>query len=377
MVVKQNYIVEKLDVSPDSIGRDGQRHGRTLSIRQADERTGVMRRGSRPNRALCLAVLGVATAACSSDPPSPGVPSGGAAGMAGALASAGTAPAGGAGAAGQGGSSPVGGTPASGGTSGGGGVASTGGSAGGGGSAGSDAAGGTSGGTAAACVGATLCDGFEYAGTELGPWKPTATGGTVVVDATHAFAGQKAIQFVSVPGGNKRTQLELAGAPLFPVANNKWWGRVMAYAHELPGMSDMEDKNVHYDLIQGSGMESAPEYRVAGMGGVLLNYNPHDCYYGTQKVIPEDKWACWEWLFDGSTNTIEFYIDGQLQARVMDKGQGCVDGTSSVWEAPTFSELRIGFVNYQSKAETTTLWLDELAAGPERISCPTPTAATH
>jgi hypothetical protein len=267
------------------------------------------------------------------------------------------------------------GTTASGGSLAGGGATSTGGSAGGGGTAGTDA-GGTGGGPAA-CMGASLCDGFEYAGTELGAWQATATGGTVVVDATHAFAGQKAIQFVSVPGGNKRTQLELAGLPLFPVANNKLWGRVMAYAHDLPGMSDTEDKNVHYDLIQGSGSDPNPEYRVAGMGGVLLNYNPHDCYYGTQKVIPEDRWACWEWLFDGATNTIEFYIDNELQAKVVDKGQGCVDGTSSVWEAPTFSELRIGFVNYQSKAETTTLWLDELAAGPERIGCPNPTAATH
>ncbi len=199
----------------------------------------------------------------------------------------------------------------------------------------------------------------------------------VVVDTTHAFAGQKSVQFVSVPGGNKRTQLELAGLPLFPVQGNKLWGRVMAYAHDLPGMSDTENKNVHYDLIQGSGSDASPEYRVAGMGGVLLNYNPHDCYYGTQKVIPEDRWACWEWLFDGATNTIEFYIDKELQARIVDKGQGCVDGTSSVWQAPTFSELRIGFVNYQSKAETTTLWLDELAAGTERIGCPAPSAATH
>jgi hypothetical protein len=151
---------------------------------------------------------------------------------------------------------------------------------------------------------------------------------------------------------------------------------VMAYAHELPGMSDKEDKNVHYDLIQGSG-EQPGEYRVAGMGGVLLNYEPHDCYFGTQKPIPEDKWACWEWLFDGEKNVIEFYIDGVQQARIENTGQGCVDGTSSVWEAPTFSELRIGFVNYQSKAETTTLWLDEFAAGPARIGCPAASPTAH
>jgi hypothetical protein len=228
----------------------------------------------------------------------------------------------------------------------------------------------------AACPTGHVCDGFE--GADLGAWKQNGTDGTLKADTTHVFAGSKAMQFVSVPGGNKRVQLERSGAPLFPLTGNKMWGRVMAFANDLPGMSDKEDKDVHYDLIQASGADPAiGEYRVAGMGGVLLNYNPHDCYFGTDKPIPEDKWACWEWLFDGEKNVIEFYIDGVQQARVESKGQGCVDGTSSVWEAPTFTEMRIGFVNYQSKAETTTLWLDELEIGPERIACPSPTAATH
>jgi hypothetical protein len=321
---------------------------------------------------MSLVLLSVTAFACGSEPATGGAAAGGGG------TPAQVAGAGGGGApttAGQSGAA-VGGTTAVGGNTSTGGTVAAGGAIAGGGTAGSEA-GGSGGIAATPCVGAKVCDGFEYTGTELGAWKPTASGGTVVVDATHAFAGQTAIEFVSLPGGNKRTQLELGGLPLFPAANNKLWGRVMAFAHDLPGMSDNENKNVHYDLIQGSGSDANPEYRVAGMGGVLLNYNPHDCYYGTQKAIPEDRWACWEWLFDGATNTIEFYIDSELQARVVDKGQGCVDGTSSVWQAPTFSELRIGFVNYQSKAETTTLWLDELAAGPERIGCPTPTAATH
>ncbi|HEX2870894.1 MAG TPA: hypothetical protein VHP33_06555 [Polyangiaceae bacterium] len=241
-----------------------------------------------------------------------------------------------------------------------------------GGAGGKGAAGG--GGTAP-CSAGHVCDGFE--GADFASWTKNGEG-QVKLDTTHVFAGSQAMQFMSEPGGNKRSQLERSGAPLFPLAGNKMWGRVMAFAKDLPGMSDKEDKNVHYDLIQASGADPAVgEYRVAGMGGVLLNYNPHDCYFGTQKPIPEDKWACWEWLFDGEKNVIEFYIDGVQQARIENKGQGCVDGTSSVWEAPTFSELRIGFVNYQSKAETTSLWLDELELGPERLTCPTPTAATH
>lgn len=258
-----------------------------------------------------------------------------------------------------------------------------GGSAGAGGVGGSSAAGNggaggngsAGGGGMAPCSTGHVCDGFEGAG--LGSWMKNGDG-AIKVDTTHVFAGSQAMQFVSEPGGNKRSQLERSGAPLFPLAGNKMWGRVMAFAKDLPGMSDKENKNVHYDLIQASGADPAVgEYRVAGMGGVLLNYNPHDCYFGTQKPIPEDKWACWEWLFDGEKNVIEFYIDGVQQARIENKGQGCVDGTSSVWEAPTFSELRIGFVNYQSKAETTTLWLDELELAPERLTCPSPTAATH
>jgi len=228
-----------------------------------------------------------------------------------------------------------------------------------------------------ACTGSNFCDGFEAVqGTNFGSWKQNGTDGTLKADMTHVFSGQQAMQFVSNPGATKRVQLELVGAPLFPVQNNKFWGRVMAWAEDLPGMSDKEAKNVHYDLVQGSGNGDA-EYRVAGMGGVLLNYNPHDCYYGTQKPIPEGRWACWEWLFDGSTNTIEFHIDSVLQASVVSKGQGCVDGTSSVWAAPTFNELRIGFVNYQSKAETTKLWLDDFAAGPERIGCPAALPTSH
>jgi hypothetical protein len=222
-----------------------------------------------------------------------------------------------------------------------------------------------------------VCDGFEYAeGAGFGSWQQNGTNGTLKVDKTHVFAGEQSVQIISEPGASKRVQLERTGAPLFPAMGNVLWGRVMAYAHGLPGMSDKENKNVHYDLIQASG-EQPGEYRVAGMGGVLLNYEPHDCYFGTNKPIPQDKWACWEWLFDGEKNVIEFYIDGVQQARIENKGQGCVDGTSSVWEAPTFNELRIGWVNYQSKAETTTLWLDDFVAGPERIGCPEASAATH
>lgn len=229
-----------------------------------------------------------------------------------------------------------------------------------------------------ACKSPNVCDDFEayVFGKGFGPWQQNGTSGTLSIDRTHVFSGQQAVFFEVQAGANQRVQLQRKGAPLFPASNNAFWGRVMVWAHNLPGKSDTENKNVHYDVIQASGATPG-EYRIAGMGSVLLNYEPHDCYYGTNKIIPEDRWACWEWLYDGTNDVIEFYIDGQLQARVASKGQGCVDGTDSVWVAPVFDELRIGFVNYQSKPEPTELWMDDFAAGPSRIGCPASSSRAH
>ena len=142
-----------------------------------------------------------------------------------------------------------------------------------------------------------VCDGFETykVGGGFGDWKNNGTSGMLSVDSTHVFAGLQSAHFHVDAGANKRLQLERTGAPIFPAQNNTFWGRVMVWASNLPMMSDTENKNVHYDVIQASGATPG-EYRVAGMGGVLLNYEPHDCYYGTSKMIPQDRWACWEWL---------------------------------------------------------------------------------
>ncbi len=223
-----------------------------------------------------------------------------------------------------------------------------------------------------------MCDGFETykPGGGFGDWKANGTSGTLAVDGMHVFSGAQSVHFNVNAGASQRLQLQRTGAPIFPATNNAFWGRVMVWASNLPMLSNTENKNVHYDVIQASGATPG-EYRIAGMGNVLLNYEPHDCYYGTNKPIPEDKWACWEWLYDGSKNVIEFYIDGALQARVESKGQGCVDGTDSVWQAPQFNALRIGWVNYQSKGETNDVWMDDFAVGASRVGCPAPQAGAH
>jgi hypothetical protein len=225
---------------------------------------------------------------------------------------------------------------------------------------------------AGGCGSAKVCDDFEkYAlAGSLAPWTTAANGGALKVDVTHAWSGKQSVQVHADPGANRMAQLLRTGAPLFPAQPNLLWGRMMVYATNLP------PSTVHYDNIQADGTGQG-QYRIGGMGGILLNYQPHDCYQHISPAIPQNKWTCWEWLYDGPRNTIEFYIDGVLQTKVNGTGQGCVDGTTSTWTAPTFSAVRLGWVNYQSMAAAVDLWMDDVALGGERISCPAAGDAPH
>jgi hypothetical protein len=242
-----------------------------------------------------------------------------------------------------------------------------GGATGSGGGAGGQAQGGAGvgvGGAQAACGTAKICDDFEtYSASNLTPWMTTATGGTVKVDTTHVYSGRQSVMFHADMGANKAAQITRTGAPLFPATGNSFWGRMMVYMTGLPPAA------VHYDNIQADG-QGTGQYRIGGMGGILLNYQPHDCYDHIMPMLPADKWVCWQWLYDGSKNTIDFYIDGALQAMVVSTGQGCVDGTKSTWTAPTFNAVHLGWINYQATPAPIDMWMDDVALGPDRVDCP-------
>jgi len=266
---------------------------------------------------------------------------------------------------------------------------STGGSAGGsatsGGNSGSGGGGGggtTAGGTAGTagppgpagggCGTAKICDDFEsYASpTNLAPWTTSVSGGSVMIDGTHVYSGKQSVLIHADAGANKKAQINRMGAPLFPANPNLFWGRMMVYMGALPASS------VHYDNVQGDGTGTG-QYRIGGMGGILLNYEPHDCYDHIMPMLPQNKWSCWQWLYDGTKNAIQFYVDGKLQAQVMSTSQGCVDGTNSVWAAPMFTAVHLGWVNYQATTTGVDLWLDDVALGPDQIACPALAAGAH
>ncbi|MGD0678633.1 MAG: hypothetical protein ABSC94_24765 [Polyangiaceae bacterium] len=209
--------------------------------------------------------------------------------------------------------------------------------------------------------------------TNLAPWVVNTTNATLAIDSTHVYSGSQAVKFHINAGANNASQMTRSGAPAFPETPNLFWGRMMVYMTELPA-----NAQVHWDNIQANGTSDTPQYRIGGQGTVLLNYQPNDCYDHPSNPIPTNMWSCWQWLFDGTTNTIEFYIGGALQAKVVNTSMGCTAGPStSVWTAPTFNAVHLGWINYQATTAAVDMWIDDVALGPDEIACPGPYPNAH
>jgi hypothetical protein len=119
-------------------------------------------------------------------------------------------------------------------------------------------------------------------------------------------------------------------------------------------------------------------YRYGGMNNqaYLANYETSgvatDCWRNSATKIPEAQWACFEWRFDGPTNTMNFYVNGAQvnDLTVVNQGDGCINhGTGDVWMAPQFDQLNLGWEHYQTSADPMSMWIDDVAVGTARVGC--------
>jgi hypothetical protein len=296
------------------------------------------------------------------------VSTGGAGGQAGTLPASGAA---GVGAAGSGG--PDGGGGASAGASGN------------AGSSGGDAAAGATGGPCGA--GTLLCEDFESynAPADLSAaWTTTVTAATLAVDTTKAAHGTKALH-IKAAAGTPVAVIAKQGAPLFPIAGNMMYGRVMMWLTGTPG------GDYHWNNIQAAGtMPGATTWGKYGWGGqfgkILAGYTVRtaqtattatmDCSNPSMSAFPSGKWVCVEWQFDGTKNAMHLWFDGTLLSDVDVNGMGtrCVANTDlgKPWSAPDFSFLSLGWQQYQGSNGALEMWMDDVAVGTQRIGCPAP-----
>jgi hypothetical protein len=247
-----------------------------------------------------------------------------------------------------------------------------------GGSGGAGTAGASSGGANGSCAGALFCDDFEsYTGTPGAPWtvKKNAQG-AVVIDGAQHKSGSKAVKFTTT-GADSYQQAFIDLTKPFPVANNAFYGRMMIYTTKAA------NDGVHWTMIQGEGPAtsqgiSRADVRYGGQHqqGLMANYDSagkaSDCWQHSQTKMPEGKWACMEWYFEGATNTQKFWLDGKAidDLTVAGQGQGCVSqGTEGKWLFPSFEHLDLGWESYQTD-DAREVWIDDVAIGTTQIGCP-------
>lgn len=330
--------------------------------------------------AVCVGLL-LTLAGCGSDPAS-GSGSGGAAGSGGAVA---------------GGNANGAGSSAAGAASGGNSAAGSGGMAGGAGSsaggastagAGGAAGGGAGGGTALSCTGRLVCDDFEQ-GAKVGgrpgaPWKLRESDGSVTLDDTRAVSGKYSVK-VSITATTeqstyRRAFMNLDGAPLLPLSNNRVYGRFMIFTDRIP------DSSVHWTIAHGDGPYAATgttaTYNYGGMGNLMANYYRDtmpatDCWQTKDEPFPTGKWQCVAFAFDGPNNEMHFWL-GQSEVNELHvlgnqkSDATCTEkGVDGKWYAPTFQNISIGWESYQHDAAGAhDAWIDDVVLDDEPVACP-------
>jgi hypothetical protein len=276
------------------------------------------------------------------------------------------------GGSGASGSAGVGGSSGSGGGSGGGTGGSAGSSGGSGGTAGSGATGGSAGATAGCSPDFLLCEDFESTAVGATPAGWQQHGEASVAD-DQAKAGTHSLKISPADNGQRRIyhSAEMVGAA--------HWGRVY-YRVQLP----VPDAFVHSTIVTFHGVgptvgeaefrfvDTVKDQKTGGFADgkhqFLYNVQPNGPEFGVGGNYDyefDGAWHCAEWHVDAADQSYQFYYEG-TEVIAFTNGAGNYEDS----ELPTsFSEVRLGWNNYQSAPPGFTAWIDEFVVDDQRVGC--------
>jgi hypothetical protein len=212
---------------------------------------------------------------------------------------------------------------------------------------------------------AKFCDDFEGFAAGAAPggmWKTALASGVLAVDESKAFSGARSVRFTH-QGAPAQMFIELR-QPVLPMPGNIVYGRLMYYLAKTP-----TGQYSHFEIVRGGGPLPGGGRAQLNTGGeagkVVLNYEPGDCTKYSKVPLPEKRWTCYQFRFDGGKNDMHLWVDGlSVDDIPVAPAGGC-------WRAPTAVDtLHVGWESYHSP-QPVEIWVDDVAVGDQMIPCPT------
>jgi hypothetical protein len=225
-------------------------------------------------------------------------------------------------------------------------------------------------------AGVELCEDFESG--MIGPaW--TVSGTKPVVDTMEHARGTHALHITQ--NGNGLSYIKETST--FPAQNDTYFGRVFVYFKSLPTPPGMT--YAHWTMLAASGTGVPGEIRVSGQlqnGKNLFGVgtdnqtdsgtgdwtNSDNDPKGGPMAVPLGQWLCIEWMHKGDTSETQFWWDGALHPSLSTTAS-MHGGNSNPYLLPKFTQVWVGWQEYQTSSEPFELWIDEIAIDSRRIGC--------
>jgi hypothetical protein len=221
-----------------------------------------------------------------------------------------------------------------------------------------------------------LCEDFESGTLDATTW--TVTGNAPVVDGVQKMRGNKALHITKTGNGASYIKEKKT----FPAPKNTYYGRAFVYFDKLP---QAPLTYAHWTFIAASGTGVSGEIRVsaqlqngANHFGVGTDNRTDDAGTGDwtttdgdpkpPNAVPTQKWICIEWMHKGDTNETRFWWDA-VEHPSLHTTPTMNGGNGQPFLLPQFTNVWLGWDEYQTTTEPFEMWLDEIAIDPARIGC--------
>jgi hypothetical protein len=227
-----------------------------------------------------------------------------------------------------------------------------------------------------------LCEDFETGTLNKAIW--TVSGTQPVIDGIQHARGTHALHITQ--SGNGLSYIK--EAMTFPEPKDTYFGRVFVYFQSLPTETLPAPPGItyaHWTIVAASGTVIPGEIRVSGQlqnkinlfgvgtdnrtdGGTGDWTNSDKDPNNSPNPVPLQQWICLEWMHKGDTNETQFWWDATLHPSLSTSSS--VHGGNNVpFILPQFTNVWLGWQEYQTTTEPFELWIDEIAIDTQRIGC--------